>query len=68
MSFLAVVMRCIARNHLVSGVFDLWKIVPDFADVCTRQAEHWKMRRVVRIAVLRAAAVGAHEARPASAS
>ena len=45
MSFLALVMRCIARNYLVRGVFDLWKTVPTFAEVRTRHAEHWKMRR-----------------------
>jgi hypothetical protein len=45
MSFLADVMRCMARNHFVSGVFDLWKMVPAFTDVCARHAEHWKMRR-----------------------
>jgi hypothetical protein len=28
------------KNHFVSGVFDLWKIVPAFAEVCARQAEH----------------------------
>ena len=45
MSFLAEVIRCIAKNHLVSGVFDLWKIVPALAAVCSRQSEHWKWRR-----------------------
>jgi hypothetical protein len=30
----------------MSGVVDLWNIVPALADVCTRHAEHWKIRRV----------------------
>ena len=47
MSFLALAIRCIPKNHFVSGVFDLWKIVPAFAEVCARQAEHWKMRRAL---------------------
>ncbi len=47
MSFLALAIRCVARSHLVSGVFDLWKSVPARADVCLRQAEHWKMRRAL---------------------
>ena len=45
MSFLALVRRCMAMNHLVSGVFALWKIVPAFTDVCTQPAEHRKTRR-----------------------
>ena len=40
MSFLELLIRCIARNHFVSGVVDLWKIVPACAEVCLRQAEH----------------------------
>ena len=41
MSFFDAVIRCIARNHLASGVRDLWKIVPARADVCVRHARHW---------------------------
>lgn len=44
MSFLEAVIRCIARNHLVSGVRDLWKMVPARADVCRRQSVHWNRR------------------------
>jgi hypothetical protein len=33
MSFFEAVSRCIARNHLASGVRDLWKIVPARAEV-----------------------------------
>jgi hypothetical protein len=42
---LAEVIRCIAKNHFVSGVFDLWKIVPALAEVCRRQSKRWKCRR-----------------------
>ena len=40
MSFLALVIRWIARNHFVSGVRDLWKTVPARAEVCRLEAEH----------------------------
>ena len=45
MSFFADVIRGMARNHLVSGVRDLWKIVPARTEVWTRQARHWNSLR-----------------------
>ena len=31
----------------MSGVRDLWKMVPALTEVCARQAEHWKIRRAL---------------------
>ena len=45
MSFFALVIRWMARNHFTSGVVDLWKIVPARTEVWTRQAVHWNRRR-----------------------
>ncbi len=50
MSVLADVIKWMARNHFVSGVVDLWKIVPARTEACTRQARHLNTRRGLQYA------------------
>jgi hypothetical protein len=51
-----------ARNHLASGVRDLWKIVPARAEVCTRQSRALQEPLGRKAAVAPASALGTDKA------